>query len=818
MERKLGTSLNPPILFCFLLVLLPGTETLEVKVSDSAVKVVKEQDVFIPCTISGYGSTELDLQLLSVHWSRGSDPVYIYDRGSPNPIRTGSELDVRLIKGNAGLYLPQVQMNEEGQYTCTVTYNNEGAEGTSSLEVSVKPSARLVPSDVIIEEGTERGVTCHANNYYPEMIKFQWIKHLNVTQHVVLRQGVSTNEPLENGDGTFNVTSQLMLKPSLGHDGEKYSCIISHRSLGNSLVLDFILSVKEWRSIMIGAVVGTLAAVILVAGICCGYFMFMKKEPPRLSPIMGSELLLHEKKATLSFQISGFRPRDIQITINLKRKGGESAKIYSWNSEVQTGSSAPRDTDGWDVAEMKQLLRNGEMNVPPAQRQLRVEMVNVIRTNKRGISNCQCTIHITPDIEEDDGAELTVKVTHSALRLPISESCRLQVNEETMLLVMDEDYRVRVGPAPRDPTDNFHERAITLGRLDGLENIALSPTGKLFAIREGNLYSGPVSSCTNQILFSPDRRNEHTGWDMFKLISVDPRGLLCAVKHSGTVFRGPHPDNESQNWIGDLGVYVGQYNCSDVDSVFFDPQGSLYAKTSDGQIKMWVKPAETDSDWLDLGTALRQRDDRDSPHVISFCPEGNLWWVSEAEGKLYKGPQPTQHNPGYWGVATFLGQDYNRYRLFGFIGGTFIQRIQKFEFLPELGKIVTEMNIIVNVKTYDNSKGDNTLNDTFSFEETIKETSRFIYDHNIVFMEEVTLSLQEPVVVAIGKAVHMEVSVQKAKISVPYKVRLLTGQGHTITIEGSWEGTTFYNLRATPRKARGGKSYSYCAPKSIWKE
>eukprot|EP00079_Xenopus_tropicalis_P031544 XP_017945315.1 PREDICTED: natural cytotoxicity triggering receptor 3 ligand 1-like [Xenopus tropicalis] len=167
----------------------------------------------------------------------------MYDRGSHNPIRPGSELDVGLIKGNAGLSLAQVQVTDEGEYTCTVTYDNERAEGRSALEVAVKPSASLVPPDVIIEEGTERGVTCRASNYYPETIKFQWIKHLSDGEHVVLHRGVSTNEPLENGDGTFTVTSQLLLKPSMGDDGGKYSCVISHRSLGDSLVLDFTLSV-----------------------------------------------------------------------------------------------------------------------------------------------------------------------------------------------------------------------------------------------------------------------------------------------------------------------------------------------------------------------------------------------------------------------------------------------------------------------------------------------------------------------------------------------------------------------------------------------
>ncbi|NP_001088111.1 uncharacterized protein LOC494812 precursor [Xenopus laevis] len=995
-KRKLRISLNPPVLFSFLLVSLslPATEAVEVKVSDSPVKVLKDQDVFIPCTISRYSSTELDLQRLSVQWILGSDPVYIYDGGSHNPIRPGSQLDIHLIKGNAGLYLAQVQVAEEGEYTCTVTYDNEEDEGRSSLEVSVEPSARLVPTDVIIEEGTERWVTCQANNYYPETIKFQWIKHLSDAQHIVLRQGVSTNEPLENEDGTFNVTSQLMIKPSMEDDREKYSCIISHRSLGNSLVLNFILSVKESHIVLIRAVVGTLAALILPFFIW-GYKTLLRNEPPRLSPITGSKYLLHKKKAKLCFQISGFRPKPIHITLYLKRKWGESAEIYSWNSEVQTGSSAPQNKDGNGTAEMEQsvsdadlenlsrmqlqmvpdvkssrtgictclctinitpdihedegaeltvqvnhitlmspisvfcrlkvmkeplrlspisgaerlvhmrkstlscqipksllepteitlylqrkgeeqieilswksvaykanaeqLVSNMETNLPAALRPLQVEMDPVITACTNGDSNCQCTIHITPDIEEDDGAELTVSVNHPELRDPFSVSCRLVVNEETMLLVIDEDYRVRVGPAPLDPTDNFHERAITLGRLDGLDNIALSPTGTLFVIREGNLYTGPVSSCTNQILFSLDRRIGCGAWDMFKLISVDPRGLLCSVGDCGSIYRGPHPENESQNWIGDLGPYVGKCKCSDVDVVFFDPLGTLYAITSDGWIKTLFKPAETDSDWLDLGAALIKRDSRDSPHGISFCPEGNLWWVSKTEGKLYKGPQPTQQNPVYWEEATLLGQDYNQYRLFGFIGGTFIQRIQSFEFFPELGKIVKERNIIVNSETYDNSKGDNTLNDTFSLKKTIMEVSRFIHDHNIVFVEEaettfmegipvigmergskisldnnithqwdftntnepeVTLSLQEPVVVGIGKTTHMEASVQKAKISVPYKVRLLTGQGCTVTIGGSWKATTFYNLRAAPRESQREKKRSHLksSAEDIWKE
>uniref|UniRef100_A0A803J3H7 Ig-like domain-containing protein n=1 Tax=Xenopus tropicalis TaxID=8364 RepID=A0A803J3H7_XENTR len=116
------------------------------------------------------------------------------------------------------------------------------------LDPGIRPS--LYAPDVIIEEETERGVTCRVSNYYPKMIKIHWIKYV----------GVSTNEPLENGDGTFTVTSQLLLNPSMGDDGGKYSCVISHRSLGDSLVLDFTLSVKGGMGLNLMLGVGVLGS------------------------------------------------------------------------------------------------------------------------------------------------------------------------------------------------------------------------------------------------------------------------------------------------------------------------------------------------------------------------------------------------------------------------------------------------------------------------------------------------------------------------------------------------------------------------------
>ncbi|OCT83532.1 uncharacterized protein LOC108713701 [Xenopus laevis] len=436
--------MGPSCFIWFLLISLSptATDTLGVKTSDFPIKFLRNQEAFIPCTVTDYGAGELDVKLFSFEWKmktmNGSDKqVYLYVSGTHTPTRPGSYIsDSEIIRGNAGLHLPRVQFTDEGEYTCTVFYTPNKVVGKSALQVSVQPTTKLEPPDVNVLLGTEKTVQCAANGFYPKDITIQWVKRLSETNCISLDKDSCTGDTSGNEDGTFNVTSHLTITPTLEDDGRRYLCIIKHRSLENELKLNFTLSVKEPPSedkTTVPLVVGIFFTLIIAALCYFLYWKFLKKEPPKLSPITGAEHLVHMNMATLSCLISGFRPKPIRITLRLKRKEKVEIEIYSWNSETQTGSSAPvshhREEQRVVIdQEKEELVSNGETNLPPAQRPLRVEMFPIITTSKsQRLSNCQCTIHITPDIEEDDGAELTVRVTHSALRLPISESCRLKV-------------------------------------------------------------------------------------------------------------------------------------------------------------------------------------------------------------------------------------------------------------------------------------------------------------------------------------------------------------------------------------------------------
>eukprot|EP00079_Xenopus_tropicalis_P013142 XP_002941109.2 PREDICTED: uncharacterized protein LOC100498173 [Xenopus tropicalis] len=433
-----GVQGGPPNLLWILLMCLPllGTDALGITMGGSLVNALRAHDVFIPCTITGY--SELDLTKLSVTWTLSNKAatnqlVYKFLSQSPQPTRPGSYISDRdLITGNAGLHLPRVQFTDEGEYTCTVFYTPDKAMGESVLQVSVQPTGTLAPPHVVVETGAERTVTCEANGFYPKDITIQWVKYLSDSQCLPLNKGTCTGDQIGNKDGTFNVSSHLTINPSLEEDGDQYSCVISHRSLEKEEKLNFTLTVtrqEDKTSAVIGTIISTLVVAFAVALAIAGYVTFIKKQPPKLSPITGAEHLVHMNRATLSCQISEFRPKPIRIILCLKRKGGDMVAIYSWKSEAQTDHSIKRaeQSVAIELDETEQLVSNGDSSLPPAQRALRVEMVPLIKTSKKHISSCQCTIHITPSIEEDNGAELSVWVTHRSLSLPISVSCPLKI-------------------------------------------------------------------------------------------------------------------------------------------------------------------------------------------------------------------------------------------------------------------------------------------------------------------------------------------------------------------------------------------------------
>uniref|UniRef100_A0A1B8Y505 Ig-like domain-containing protein n=1 Tax=Xenopus tropicalis TaxID=8364 RepID=A0A1B8Y505_XENTR len=214
------------------------------------VKSLRNEEAFIPCSVTDWGPGDISPPKLSVEWAQktlngSKGQVYLYVSGTHTPTRPGSYISDRdLITGNVGLHLPRVQFTDEGEYTCTVIYTPNKAVGQSVLQVSAPPAPRLTPTNITIVLGTEKTVTCEANEFYPKDITFQWIKYPRGSGNVPLQDGISYTHPKKNKDGTFNQRSFLRINPTLEDNGNVYACNVSHRSMGTDLQLNLTLSVK----------------------------------------------------------------------------------------------------------------------------------------------------------------------------------------------------------------------------------------------------------------------------------------------------------------------------------------------------------------------------------------------------------------------------------------------------------------------------------------------------------------------------------------------------------------------------------------------
>ncbi|CAH2325656.1 LOC100158538 [Pelobates cultripes] len=415
-------------------------DALQVKISDSPILQLLHEDTVIPCFISDSRYTVFDLEKIAVVWTHrlpngSSSKVYEYSPSSVTPGRPGSKISVEDIKrGDATLYVPSVQISDERDYTGTVFYTPNKATGTTTLQVSAQPTVTLSDTKLEIFLDMEKSVTCFVTGFYPQSVIVQWVLYQkNGIDGIPVDTHVCTSNPASNKDRTYNVTSHLTLTPKLQDDGNAYGCLVNHISLKNEQSLNFTLSVKEMETTsVIPAVIFAILAFTVGVGVWDVYF---RKVPPVLSNITGNESLVHKNRATLSCQITNFRPRAIEISVYLERAGGSLVMVGQWKSgeQLSNGNNTAPETNTIQgdyqlvkMAGQENWLSNfSSVLTPPMQ----LELIAKMKTNKTNhTSSCQCSIHLTPDIYEDNNARLLLQVKHASLKTPQSIDCVLKVN------------------------------------------------------------------------------------------------------------------------------------------------------------------------------------------------------------------------------------------------------------------------------------------------------------------------------------------------------------------------------------------------------
>ncbi|VFV28341.1 b7 homolog 6-like [Lynx pardinus] len=231
-----------PLLVFFLSL---SQSSLHVKMAGTTQTVLLNDNATIFCQV--YGDPSPNITIMGVTWfwknpgSATEVKLFEFFGGQQMTGRPGATVPLKSLEsGNASLQLPGIQLREAGEYRCEVVITPHKAVGQVKLEVVAFPVSSLFPEQAVVKEKQETLILCMSSGFHLDNITITW-KKLSQKDPQEVFEGIITNHTIENG--MFNVTSFLMLKPSLEDNMTIYQCVIYHKSLPTPQKLNFTLTV-----------------------------------------------------------------------------------------------------------------------------------------------------------------------------------------------------------------------------------------------------------------------------------------------------------------------------------------------------------------------------------------------------------------------------------------------------------------------------------------------------------------------------------------------------------------------------------------------
>ncbi|XP_078271721.1 uncharacterized protein LOC144602449 [Rhinoraja longicauda] len=332
--------------------------TLELQIFSSPMEVSVNEDILLKCT---YNQLESNLSHVAVQWlldlPTSQREVFRFNGGSHVPRRRGARIsEEALRKGNASLYLPNVQRDEEGKYTCVIFVTPHKAEKSSVLLVSVKPKVNIFKENVLTENGTENFVTCHAMDFYPKEIAISWFT-LSEDKLEVISKSRYIEDMAMNRDGTFNLSSKIRIGPPV-ESHIVYTCEVKHKKFHTNVTSELPEDHGQ-TGLIIGAICGSgiFLCVVCVAFYtwkekCKGQINTMEDGHPNRTPLIATtgsqtapddaaEITIEHKPNTPDGTWSEERTTVLKVTSVPKSDGATgSCDVAEWEIERQDTQNA----------------------------------------------------------------------------------------------------------------------------------------------------------------------------------------------------------------------------------------------------------------------------------------------------------------------------------------------------------------------------------------------------------------------------------------------------------------------------------------------
>ncbi|XP_039621055.1 tapasin-related protein-like [Polypterus senegalus] len=189
------------------------------------VRVRLHADVVLPCGFI-LSAPEHGLKYVIITWRRGEVELVQYKDGRVTNTSKAKLFEHELQNGNATLLLPDITIEDEGDYECEVYETPIKVKKNVQLKVTAAPRVSLKSPLLVI--GQVNILECHAHDFYPNTISLEWIKHNNSLPN--------KETPLlsENSNGTFNAVSRYNYTSVTGDEGLSFCCLVNHEALDKS--------------------------------------------------------------------------------------------------------------------------------------------------------------------------------------------------------------------------------------------------------------------------------------------------------------------------------------------------------------------------------------------------------------------------------------------------------------------------------------------------------------------------------------------------------------------------------------------------------
>ncbi|XP_075201992.1 uncharacterized protein LOC142303960 [Anomaloglossus baeobatrachus] len=241
----------------------------------------------------------------------------------------------------------------------------------------------------------------------------------------------------------------------------------------------------------------------------------------------------------------------------------------------------------------------------------------------------------------------------------------MQKQKDLQLLVVTEDSTLKIGPVPKSYYDDYNSRAQVCGTVNCLSNIACSPDGFLYCVKNGNLYTGPMPKDKGDWFTGSTRVGGH-GWGEIRVLFFHPNGDLYATTQNGDLYKGPKPEHNDGFWRDRVATKIGSGDWNKCGALCFHPDGTLYAVWGDDTL-VKGKPPTAPGNWLASTIKVGSHGWLKLTHFMAFSPDGQLWCVDRFDGKLFKRSPPTHEHDDFVSSAQNLGFNYNMYDFLFFI-------------------------------------------------------------------------------------------------------------------------------------------------------